>query len=124
MCIRDSLNSDSTLYGPDYGDTGNSVVAAAGNPAAANITIGPYSALVLSQIPDMPPSLSITQTNGAVNIAWPSVYAGWNLETAPALDAGWSPVPPSQFQTNASSISITVTPSAAPAWYRLHRIVQ
>src|ERR1019366_4847063 len=73
------LNSDSTNYGSDYGNIGSSVITASGNPASASITIGPYSALILSQTPDAPPKLTINQTNNVVNISWLSSYAGWIL---------------------------------------------
>jgi 1,4-alpha-glucan branching enzyme len=42
------LNSDSTNYGADYSNLGSVVVTATGSPARASITIGPYSALILS----------------------------------------------------------------------------
>jgi 1,4-alpha-glucan branching enzyme len=79
------LNSDSTKYGPDYGNIGSSFVTARGSPATANITIGPYSALILSQTPDDPPHLKILPMNGAVNISWPSSYFGWVLDASMSL---------------------------------------
>jgi len=45
------FNSDATNYCADYFNTGSVVVAAAGIPAYGNVTIGPYSALILSRIP-------------------------------------------------------------------------
>ena len=64
------LNSDSTVYGSDYGNIGSTIVTASGSPAHANVTIGPYSALIMSQTPDAPPQLTITPTNGGVNVSW------------------------------------------------------
>ena len=45
------FNSDATNYASDYGNNGSIEVAAAGSPPSGMITIGPYSVLVLSQIP-------------------------------------------------------------------------
>ena len=80
------LNSDSTNYGPDYGNIGSSVVTASGSPATANITIGPYSALILSQAPPVPP-LSITQSNDVLTVSWPMTPSGSWLESSTTLPA-------------------------------------
>ena len=45
------FNSDSTNYASDYGNVGNLEVAAAGSPVSGPINIGPYSVLILSQVP-------------------------------------------------------------------------
>ncbi|HMO50812.1 MAG TPA: alpha-amylase family glycosyl hydrolase [Kiritimatiellia bacterium] len=45
------INTDASTYGPDYGDAGPAFVVAAGSPPTAEVTIGPYSALILSQQP-------------------------------------------------------------------------
>ena len=45
------FNSDSPDYAGDYGGAGSLEVAAAGTPPSGPVTIGPYSALVFSQIP-------------------------------------------------------------------------
>lgn len=115
------LNSDSTDYGPDYGNIGTSVVAASGSPIKANITIGPYSALILSQTPDAPPRLSVTETNGAAIISWPSSYSAWVLTQNTSLtgNSPWAQVPSSLYQNNGSTISVTVTPSAGQSYFRL-----
>jgi hypothetical protein len=118
------LNSDSTNYGPDYGNAGSAVVTSSGSPAAALIAIGPYSALILSQTPNTPPQLSIMQANGVVNIGWPAAYFGWTLESATNLSstrANWSSVAASQYQTNASTVSVNVTPSGLAGYYQLVR---
>ena len=118
------LNSDSTNYGSDYGNTGSSVVTASGSPATASITIGPYSALILSQTPDAPPQLTITPTDDAVTVSWPSVYSEWVLFTNGSLAANstWTQVPTSQYQTNGSTISITVTQPGGNTFYRLQKM--
>jgi 1,4-alpha-glucan branching enzyme len=118
------LNSDSTNYGSDYGNIGSSVVTASGSPATASITIGPYSALILSQTPDALPQLTITPTDGAVTISWPSAYSEWVLFANASLAANstWVQVPPSQYQTNASTISITVTQPGGNTFYRLQKM--
>jgi 1,4-alpha-glucan branching enzyme len=115
------LNSDSTNYGSDYGNAGSSVVTASGNPVRANITIGPYSALILSPTPDAPPQLTITSTNGAVTISWPSSYSEWFLEATASLTgaSSWVPVPAAQYQTNTATISTTAAAPSGNGFYRL-----
>jgi len=117
------LNTDSTNYGADYGNIGGSVVTASGSPASANITIGPYSALILSQTPDAPPRVTITPTNGAVNIGWPGYYSEWVLYQSMSLsrNAAWVQVPSAQYQTSGSTISINVDPSGGSSFYRLQK---
>jgi len=118
------FNSDSTNYGPDYGNIGSSVVNASGSPAAAAITIGPYSVLILSQVPNVSPTLTITQTNGLVTVSWLSAYSGWVLDSSATL-AGtrppWNQVPASQYQTNSTAVFVNVSPSDDAAFYRLRR---
>ena len=113
------LNSDSTNYGPDYGNIGSSVVTAAGSPATANITIGPYSALILSQTPDAPPQLTIMPTNGAVNISWPNSYFGWVLDAGASPTGPWVQIPTAQYQTNATTFFFGATPSGGNTFYIL-----
>jgi 1,4-alpha-glucan branching enzyme len=115
------FNSDSTNYGSDFGNVGSSTVTASGGPITANVTIGPYSALILSQTPDVPPQLTITPTNGTVNILWPSAYAGWVLDanTSLAGDAAWVQVPAAQYQTNGATVFINANPSDGDTFYRL-----
>jgi 1,4-alpha-glucan branching enzyme len=118
------FNSDSTNYGSDYGNNGSSVVTASGNPATASIAIGPYSALILSQTPDAPPQLTITPTNGTVNVSWPNTYPGWVLGASPTLAANsppWTEVSPSLYQTNATSIFINTSPSGDATFYQLNK---
>ncbi len=117
------LNSDSTSYGPDYGNAGSSVVIATGNPARANVTIGPYSALILSQTPDAPPRLTITATNTLVNISWPAAYSEWvlNESTSATRVSDWVPVSPMLYRTNSSTVSIIVTPLKTTSFYRLEK---
>jgi 1,4-alpha-glucan branching enzyme len=120
------FNSDSTNYGSDYGNNGSSAVTASGNPATASVSIGPYSALILSQTPDSPPQLTIAPTNGVVNISWPNTYPEWVLDISPTLFGSpppWSEVLPSLYQTNATSIFINVSPSSSgdAVFYRLNK---
>ncbi|MGA2029260.1 MAG: alpha-amylase family glycosyl hydrolase [Verrucomicrobiota bacterium] len=116
------LNSDSTNYGPDYENIGSSVVNASGSPATANITIGPYSALILSQTPDAAPQLTITPTNGVVNVSWPNTYSEWVLDVSLTLAGSpspWNQVSATQYQTNATSIFVNANPSGGAIFYRL-----
>lgn len=118
------FNSDSTNYGSDYGNVGSTVVTASGSPATANITIGPYSVLILSQTPDVPPQLAIAPTNGAVNVSWPNSYPEWVLDSSPTLAGNpppWTQVSASQYQTNSTAVFINANPSGGPIFYRLRK---
>jgi 1,4-alpha-glucan branching enzyme len=117
------LNSDSTSYGPDYSNTGSSTVTAGGSPPTANITIGPYSALILSQVPPVP-TLSITQSNNVLTVSWPTTPPGPVLESTSTLGGGplaWSQVPASQYQTNGNMVFINVNPLSNSTFYRLQK---
>ena len=118
------LNSDSTYYSSDYQNIGSSIVSASGNPPTGVITVGPYSALILSQTPDTPPKVAAKPANGAVNISWSSAYLEWILakSASPTGNQAWVPVSASQYQTNASTISINVSPSGASIFYRLQKL--
>jgi len=116
------LNSDSTNYGSDYGNIGSAIVTASGSPATANITIGPYSALILSQIPPIP-TLSITQTNNGLTVSWPAAPSGWLLYASPSLTGPptWSQVPAAQYQTNGTTVFVNVSSPAGDVFYRLQQ---
>jgi 1,4-alpha-glucan branching enzyme len=117
------LNSDSASYGPDYSNMGSSMVTASGSPATANITIGPYSALILSQAPPVP-MLAITQGNNALTVSWPTTPAGSLLESSSTLSGSpsdWSQVPVSQYQTNGNTVSFNVDPPTGETFYRLYK---
>ena len=115
------FNSDSTRYGTDYGDIGSSLVTAQGaNPTGA-ITIGPYSALVLSQVP-FPPQLTVSQTGSVITVSWPAAFSGWVLDATPSPapnQPSWVQVPTAQYLTNSTSIFINATASASNSFYRL-----
>jgi len=118
------FNSDSTNYSSDFGNNGSTVVTASGSPASASIAIGPYSALILSQTPDAPPQLTITPTNGAVNVSWPNAYSGWVLDASPTLSGNppaWTQVSTAQYQTNETSIFINVAAPSGTTLYRLRK---
>ena len=118
------FNTDSTNYGTDFGNHGSTVVTASGNPPTASVAIGPYSALILSPTPDAPPQLTITQSNGNVNIVWPNTYSEWVLNTTPTLvgnPVSWTQVSPSVYQTNATSVFVSLPASSAGVSYRLSK---
>ena len=114
------FNSDSTRYGADYGNIGSSVVTAQGaNPTGA-LTIGPYSALILSQLPY--PQLTVSRADGVITVAWPTAFSGWVLEAAPSPATNppaWVQFPAAQYSTNSSAVFIHVTASAGDGFYRL-----
>jgi 1,4-alpha-glucan branching enzyme len=114
------FNSDSTNYGPDYSNTGPATVTAQGSSPSASITIGPYSALILSQTPPVPPPLTLSQTNGLLTLSWPNNYGWWVFDSSPSLTSpSWVQVPSAQYQTNSGGISINPAASAAAVFYRL-----
>jgi 1,4-alpha-glucan branching enzyme len=118
------FNSDSTNYGSDFGNNGSTVVTASGSPATAGVAIGPYSALILSQTPDAPPQLTITQTNGTVTISWPNTYSEWVLNSSPTLAGSpppWNQVSTALYQTNATSIFINVAVPSGTTLYCLSK---
>jgi len=118
------FNSDSTNYGSDYGNIGSSVVTASGSPATASITIGPYSALILSQVPNVSPTLTITLTNGVATISWLNSYSGWVLDSSVTLAGNpppWNQVSSSQYQTNSTTVYINAIPSGGATFYRLRK---
>jgi 1,4-alpha-glucan branching enzyme len=117
------LNSDSTSYGPDYSNMGSTRVTASGSPPTANITVGPYSALILSQVPPVP-MLAITQSNNVLTVSWPTTPSGSLLESSSTLSGSpsdWSQVPVSQYQTNGNTVSINIDPPTGDTFYRLYK---
>lgn len=116
------FNSDSTEYGADYGNAGPTVVNAAGSPPTAGVTIGPYSALILSQVP--PPTLAVTQSSGSVTVSWPVNAGAWVLESAATLSANsaWTQVPSAGYQTNAGTVFITTPASSGNVFFRLRKL--
>jgi 1,4-alpha-glucan branching enzyme len=116
------FNSDSSQYSSDFGNVGSTIVTAGGGPPTAPITIGPYSALILSQTPNAPPVLAIASANGAVTLSWPVFYSEWTLYTASTLTgSAWAQVPPALYQTNSLTISFAATSDGAGAFFRLQR---
>jgi 1,4-alpha-glucan branching enzyme len=116
------VNSDSTNYGSDYLNQGSVMVVASGNPAVGLVTIGPYSALILSQTPDASPQLTVGAAAGGLDIAWSSAYFEWVLASNNALTGGsWVPVASSRYQTNGSVVFVNVAPSGGNCFYRLQK---
>ena len=118
------FNSDSTNYGSDYGNVGSSVVTAAVVTASANITIGPYSALILSQVP-LNPQLTLARTNNVLTLSWPVTFPTWVLDTTPTLAGNpppWVQIPAAQYLTNLTTISISTTQSSGNAFFRLRKL--
>jgi 1,4-alpha-glucan branching enzyme len=116
------FDSDSTVFGSDHGGVGQSLVTATGSPALGHLAIGPYSALIFSQMPGS--GLSVSSTNGAVAVSWPAVYGGWVLEMCPTLTgdpALWAAIPAAVYLTNATGIVFLTNPASGSAYYRLRR---
>jgi len=117
------FNSDSTNYSTDFGNIGSTVVNASGTLITGSVTVGPYSALVLSQVPPQP-QLTATQSSGSSIISWPLTYAAWALQSTPTpagSSSQWATVSPAQYQTNATAVYFQASPTSGPAFYRLRR---
>jgi hypothetical protein len=67
------------------------------------------------------PKCAATQTNGVVQISWPSFFTNWTLETTPSLSTPilWTPISTNSYQTGAVNIFITVSNTSGNAFYRL-----
>jgi 1,4-alpha-glucan branching enzyme len=116
------FNSDLTTYGADYENIGPAVVTAAGLPASAGITVGPYSVLILSQTP--PPLLSIVQSDSVITVSWPNYASGWLLDSSPALSGPltiWTQVPPTLYQSNGVSTFLNLTSPPGSSLFRLRK---
>jgi len=117
------FNSDSTNYSSDFSNIGTNLVVTAPGGNSVVLTIGPYSALVLSQTP-LTPALAFTVTNQTRLISWPASYSYWTLQSSTSLSpnaSAWTTIPASQYQTNAAVIFVDVTPSAPNTFYRLQK---
>ena len=72
------------------------------------------------------PPLSISSSNNLSVISWPLPGTGWALETTPALSGVssiWSLIPSILYQTNLTSIFVTITNQTGTAFYRLRQNV-
>jgi 1,4-alpha-glucan branching enzyme len=118
------FNTDSTNYSSDFGNNGSASVTAGGNPVMASVAIGPYSALILSQIPTNP-TLTIGQTNKLVTVSWPTTYPTWVLDSTSTLSGNpppWNQISTTQYVTNLNTISVTLTPSTSGSFFRLRKL--
>jgi hypothetical protein len=90
-----------------------------------SLTGGFWSLLSVVQTPGAP-LLSIEQSPGGVRVFWPATATGFVLEKSPALNSSppatvWSLVPVAIYETNATQISITVSPAVGTTFYRLRK---
>ncbi|HZL77415.1 MAG TPA: hypothetical protein VFC17_01015 [Candidatus Limnocylindrales bacterium] len=70
------------------------------------------------------PPLLISPSNNVMTISWPQPGTGWVLETTPALSGAsniWSQISSSLYQTNLTSVFITITNRAGTACFRLRQ---
>ena len=79
--------------------------------------------MTLVQTPEVPLLASELLPGGSVRIYWPLPATGFVLDQTTALASppaaiSWSQVP-FPYQTNATHISITVSPGTGSAFYRL-----
>jgi hypothetical protein len=93
------------------------------NGGAYSLTGGFWGLIAVVQTP-VTPALTITGTNGAVTVSWPNPSPGWVLDMSTTLVGSpppWNQVPPAQYHTNATDISVTVSPPVGSAFYRLRK---
>ena len=87
-----NLNSDSTIYGADFGNYGSSRINVSGG--SGEIAIGPYSALVFSRqaLPKLE-FTSIKAADGAVTLTWTSRKSDRQvIQQANDLIGPWQPI--------------------------------
>jgi len=105
------FNSDSTNYGSDYGNYGSTIVTATGSPASATVAIGPYSALILSQTPEGPPTVSVSPQNLTVAAGSNAVFTA-NAYGFPPLTYQWQNS--TGAMSGATNVALAIT-NALPA---------
>jgi len=93
------------------------------NGGAYSLTGGFWGLIAAVQTPGAP-ALTITRTNGAVTVSWPNPSPGWVLDMSTTLVGSpppWNQVSAAQYHTNATDISVTVSPPVGSAFYRLRK---
>lgn len=123
----------STLINPNSGQGywfGDSVVAVGGDRVLVGgyrDNTGPTNAGAAYLFSLEPPSLSVTRSGGSVTVSWPNDTDGYVLDQTAVLppippgDSGWTPVPPANYQTNSTSIFITLPEPVRHKFFRLRR---
>ena len=106
------------------------VTGTVGQPDAGRMSGGSFALnggfwglIAVTPTPGAPP-LSITLSNGAVTVAWPRSVEGCSLEWTATLEGNplsWQTVPSSQYQTNATAISVTIALPVGQRFYRLRQ---
>ena len=94
--------------------------------ASGTLTNGPYSVtggfwpgVNLVQTPGAP-LISVERSNSTVRVFWPLPAAGYMLEVSLTVTGVWSQVN-FPYATNATDISISVTPPMEKSFYRLRK---
>jgi 1,4-alpha-glucan branching enzyme len=122
-----TLNSDWKKYGADFGDVGSVRVQVSGG--SGNVTIAPYSVLILSMtpLPSLNPAIKFTSiqvANGTVGLTWTGGQVAQQvLEQASDLSGLWTPVFTNQPPTPVTN-SITIPASGANSSYFRIRVGQ
>jgi hypothetical protein len=122
-----NLNSDWKKYGADFGDMGSPLVQVSGT--SGNITIAPYSVLILSMtpLPSLNPAIKFTSiqvANGTVGLTWTGGQVAQQvLEQASDLSGPWTPAFTNQPPTPVTN-SISIPASGANSSYFRIRVGQ
>jgi hypothetical protein len=116
-----AISGDTVVVGAD-GDFSNAT-GVNGNQSNTN---APFSgaAYVFTGLGTPAPRLAIELSASNVQISWPLVASGFGLEETPDLNpsstVNWTSVP-LPYQTNATSVSVTVPLGAQNRFYRLRK---
>jgi hypothetical protein len=116
-----AISGDTVVVGAD-GDFSNAT-GVNGNQSNTN---APFSgaAYVFTGLKSPAPQLGIERSASDVQISWPILPSGFGLEEItdlnPSSAVGWTPVP-FPYQTNATSVSVTLPLGAQNRFYRLRK---
>jgi 1,4-alpha-glucan branching enzyme len=118
-----NLNSDWKKYGADFGGVGSLLVQVSGN--SGNVTIAPYSVLILSMtaLPSLNPSVKFTNIqsgNGNVSLTWQGGQVAQQIiEQAADLLGPWTPVFTNQPPTPITNSINIPAPDPSASYFRI-----
>jgi hypothetical protein len=117
-----AISGDTVVVGAD-GDFSNAT-GVNGNQSNTNAP-GSGAAFVFTGLGALAPQLAIERSASNVQISWPLVASGFELEETadlnPSSTIGWTSVP-FPYQTNATSVSVTLPLGAHNRFYRLRKL--
>ncbi len=119
VCV--AISADTVVVGAD-GDFSNAT-GVNGNQSNTN-AFASGAAYVFTGLGALAPQLAIERAASHVQISWPLVASGFELEETtelnPSSTVNWTSVAP-PYQTNATSVSVAVALGAQNRFYRLRK---